>query len=60
MSNNDVIDTVSLTDGIDKDSRQTSLEKRQKTVLIIGGVSSFKYMNCNNIKELLDVHIDAM
>ena len=60
ISNSDVFDTASSADGTDKDSRQSSPPKIRKTVPTIGGVTSFKDMTCQNIKELLDVHIDAM
>ncbi len=54
------IEPVLPPDGMDNDNWQTSSAKRQKTDLIIGGVSSFVDMNCHHIKEHLDSHIDAM
>ena len=54
------IESLLPPDGMDNDSRQTSSTKRQKTDSIIGGVSSFADMNCHQIKELLDSHIDAI
>ncbi len=60
MSNSDVFDTVSYANGMDKDSRQPSPPKRWKTVSIIGGVTSLKDNSFQHIKEILDVHIDAM